>query len=151
MASSFSISDHCSNASVTRQPIQRHISHSIGVVAGNRLALAIDVEVGVVVFTLALVCNPIVKTWTTTVIALTHMPFANIGRTVTRILKQQRKTLQLVRVVCEVIANAVCMGIGSGQKRSATRRAQRSRCKHVVEPGTFGCQSIDIRSFNPQQ
>ena len=98
------------------EPVDRHIGDAVGVVALLYLPRAVDVELGVVVFALALVRYPIIESWASLVALFPHVPLSDIGCLIALLLQLLRKARQIGRVVGEVVHDTVGMGVEAGKE-----------------------------------
>ena len=133
------------------QPVSSHIGYARSIITFDQLSRSIDIEGRVVVFALALMCDPVIEAGASFIILFAHVPFAYIGSVVAGFLKAARVTCQIGGIVRKVIHHAVRVGIQPGKERCPARRAKRSRDEHILEQSSFSGQPIQVGSFHAQQ
>ena len=92
-------------------PFRSHIGDDIGVITGNHLSIARDIEFSVKVFPLALVGYKGIEAWPWVVVFLAHVPFSEISGLISGIMECTGKTLKILRILSEVINNSMGMGV----------------------------------------
>ena len=129
--------------------VQGVFVEQIGHVAVHFGSLAIHVEDRVLVCALAFEADPSVKTGPRRIV-VAHVPLADASRLVARVVKQARKSDQLVaeRGMIGVVNHAVSVRILARQKAPATRRAQRNGHKKVPEQRPFLRNAVNVRRFD---
>ena len=103
-------------------PRDRHVCDDVGVVARDHATVfAVEVELGVEVFALAFVGDEIVEARPGLVALLTHVPLADIRGLVAGLLQPPGKTVEVERIVGEVVGHAVGVGVEPAENRGPAR------------------------------
>ena len=121
--------------------LHRIAAENIRDVAGRLDRLAVFVDVGIEVRALSLETHPAIEARARRVV-IAHVPFANKGGFVTRLMQQQRKGHQLMtggRAI-NVVGDPVGVRVLPGQKAGARRRAERRGHKGIAEQSRLLCR-----------
>ncbi len=87
----------------------------MGVIAFKYFSFAVNIEFGVVVFSLAFVCDEVVKAGAFFVVIFAHMPFADVGGFVTFGVKASGEVWEVGREFGEVIHYFMRVGVEAAE------------------------------------
>ncbi len=124
--------------------VSRQLGDAGGVVPGQHLAFALDIEFGVEVLPLAFVRCPVVEVGALFVVVLAHVPLANIGRVVASLLKALGEAGDGGWEFSEIVPHAVLVGIHAAEDGGATGRAEGSGAEGVLEMHALFGQTVDV-------
>jgi hypothetical protein len=108
------MSQHEQEGAIARsllEPIDCQVSDARGVITLKDTLFAIDIERRIEIHSLPLMACPIIEAGTRIITVFVHVPLPDIGCFVARGLELERETLQIFRVIGEIIRDTVLVCI----------------------------------------